>query len=115
MHKACISTIVLALRLLNCGPIKAEDCDTNALIKNPGFEAKFEDWSVHVYGSKPKIEIDKKIVHWGKQSLRITATEPGDIALGQEVQLKSRQCYRFTGWIRTSQLDSKGAPVFGTF
>jgi alpha-N-arabinofuranosidase len=107
--------MVLALHLLHASRIKAENPDAATIIKNPGFEADVKDWSIHVFGNKPEIDIDKKIVHEAGQALRITATEPGDIALGQEIQLKPRQCYRFTGWIRTSGLDPHGAPVFGTF
>ncbi|HEV3236354.1 MAG TPA: carbohydrate binding domain-containing protein, partial [Gemmataceae bacterium] len=107
--------LVLAWQLVASGLIKAENIVTTNLIKNPGFESKVEDWSIHIYGSKPEIEVDEKIVHEGKRSLRITATEAGDIALGQDIPLMPRHCYRFTGWVRTSRLDPYGAPVFGTF
>jgi alpha-N-arabinofuranosidase len=107
--------MVLAMHLLASGTIKAENTDATPIIKNHGFESKLEDWSIHVYGAKPQIEVDEKIVHEGKRSLRVIAKEAADIALGQDIQLKPRQCYRFTGWVRTSQLDPHGAPVFGTF
>ncbi|HEV3387052.1 MAG TPA: alpha-L-arabinofuranosidase C-terminal domain-containing protein, partial [Gemmata sp.] len=53
--------------------------------------------------------------HEGKQSLRISATELSDTALGQELRLKPNQFYRITGWVRTRGLDPHTAPVFGTF
>jgi dipeptidyl aminopeptidase/acylaminoacyl peptidase/alpha-L-arabinofuranosidase len=84
-------------------------------LRNAGFENKLEGWSVHVYGAPPKIEADDTIRHEGKQSLRISATEPSDTALGQEVQLRGGRWYRFSGWVRTRGLEPRGASVFGTF
>ncbi len=84
-------------------------------LKNPGFEAKLEDWSLVVHGAQPTIEADAQVVHEGKQSLRISAAEPSDTALGQEVQLRPGRCYCLSGWVRTRQLDPLGAPVCGTF
>jgi alpha-L-arabinofuranosidase len=85
------------------------------LLQNPGFEGKLEGWSRTVYGAPSTIEPDDKIVHKGKQSLRISAGEPSDTALGQEVQLRPGRYYRLSGWVRTRQLDPHGAPVVGTF
>ena len=48
-------------------------------------------------------------------SLRISATEPSDVALGQNVRLKPGQLYRLSGWVRTRGLDPHGARVYGTF
>src|SRR3981081_3008387 len=107
-HNIAMIVVVLTWQLVASGLIRAENIDATNLIKNPGVEAKVEDWSIHVYGSKPEIEFDEKTVHEGKRSLRITATEVGDIALGQDIPLKPRQCYRFTGWVRTSRLDPHG-------
>ena len=56
-------------------------------LKNPGFEAGTDDWSIHVYGAKPTIEADTQTAHEGKQSLRISSAEPSDAALGQELML----------------------------
>ncbi len=84
-------------------------------IQNPGFEERLAGWSVHVYGAQPTIDADRQIVHEGKQSLRISATELSDTALGQEVRLRPGRCYRFSGWVRTRQLDPHRAPVYGTF
>jgi alpha-N-arabinofuranosidase len=88
--------------------------DTGAL-KNPGFESALEDWSIHVYGAPAQVESDAQVFHGGKQSLRVSAAEPSDAALGQEVALKPGRCYRFSGWVRTRGLDPHGAPVCGTF
>jgi alpha-N-arabinofuranosidase len=84
-------------------------------IENPTFSAGTKGWDVHVYGAKSDVSVDTDIVREGKQSLRITAKELTDTALGQELRLKAGQFYRFTGWVRTRQLDPHTAPVFGTF
>jgi alpha-N-arabinofuranosidase len=85
------------------------------VLQNLDFARKLDSWSLHVYGARPQVEVDTKVVHKGKQSLRISAAELSDTALGQEVQLKPERCYRFSGWVRTRKLDPHGAPVFGTF
>ncbi len=84
-------------------------------LKNPGFEAGTDDWSVHVYGAKPAIEPDAQTAHEGKQSLRVSSAEPSDAALGQELMLAPGKLYRLHGWVRTRGLDPHGAPVYGTF
>jgi alpha-N-arabinofuranosidase len=84
-------------------------------LKNPGFEAGLRAWSVHVYGAPSRVEADREVVREGKQSLRISAAEPSDAALGQEVALEPGRWYRLSGWVRTRGLDPRGAPVFGTF
>jgi alpha-L-arabinofuranosidase len=84
-------------------------------LKNPGFEAGTDAWSIHVYGAQPKIEVDANSKHEGKQSLRISSTEPSDTALGQELMLHAGHWYRFRGWVRTRALDPKEAPFYGTF
>src|SRR5579883_668479 len=84
-------------------------------IENPTFKAGTKGWEVHVYGAKSDVSVDTDIVRADKRSLRITAKELSDAALGQELRLKAGQFYRFTGWVRTRQLDPHTAPVFGTF
>ena len=88
---------------------------TKPELQNPGFELGTDGWSIHVYGAQPTIEMDANTTHAGKQSLRISSTEISDTALGQEVKLRPGCWYRFHGWIRTRDLDPKGAPVYGTF
>jgi alpha-N-arabinofuranosidase len=84
-------------------------------LKNPRFEAKLEGWTLHVYGASPQIAADSSVKHNGKPSLRISATQPSDTALGQEVLLKPGQCYRLRGWVRTRGLNARGSSVYGTF
>ena len=84
------------------------------LLQNPSFEAGTAGWSLAVYGARPTVQADTRIRHGGKQSLRISAAEPSDTALGQDVRLRPGRCYRLGGWVRTRQLDPRGAPVCGT-
>jgi alpha-N-arabinofuranosidase len=84
-------------------------------LANPGFENKTKGWEVTVYGAKPDVEFDDAERHEGKWSLRISATDNSDTALGQEITLKPGRCYRLLGWVRTRGLDPTNASVFGTF
>jgi alpha-N-arabinofuranosidase len=84
-------------------------------LENSGFESGTDGWSTHVYGARSTIESDSTITHGGKKSLRISAAEPSDTALGQELMLHPGHWYRLHGWVRTRSLDPRGAPVFGTF
>jgi alpha-N-arabinofuranosidase len=83
-------------------------------IKNPGFEEKLEGWTMHTYGAMPQVEVDATQPREGKHSLRVSAAEPSDTALEQELRLRPGRCYRFSGWVRTRGLDPHGASVFGT-
>src|SRR5207248_1692951 len=64
-------------------------------LKNPGFEDKLDGWEIHTYGAASQVEADAEVAHEGKHSLRISAAEPSDTALGQEVLLKPGRWYRF--------------------
>jgi alpha-N-arabinofuranosidase len=84
-------------------------------LKNAGFEAGADGWTLTVYGAKPAVEKDAAVVHGGKHSLRVSADKPSDAALSQEVRLKPGRVYLLSGWVRTRGLDPHGAPVYGTF
>src|SRR5437868_5106886 len=101
MIPRCVGVMAALLNAIAAGPALAADGREAAPLTNPGFESKLDGWSVHVYGAQPKIEADTEVVHEGKQSLRISATELSDTALGQEVSLRPSRCYRLTGWVRT--------------
>lgn len=84
-------------------------------IRNSSFEATLDDWSINIYGAKSEVVLDREVKHGGDSSLRIASPALSDTAVGQELQLKPGQNYRLTGWVKTSGLDPKGSPVFGTF
>lgn len=88
---------------------------TEGRIRNPGFESTLDDWSINIYGAKSEVVLDREVKHGGNSSLRIASTALSDTAVGQELQLNPGQNYRLTGWVKTSSLDPKGSPVFGTF
>jgi alpha-N-arabinofuranosidase len=83
-------------------------------LKNARFEDGRDGWSLDVYGAKPTVARDTDVTHGGRPSLRVSAAEPSDTALAQEVRLRPGQLYRLTGWVRTRGLDPRGAPVHGT-
>jgi hypothetical protein len=85
------------------------------LLQNPGFELGVEGWLTVVSGTRPQITFDTSVVRQGRQALRVVANEPSDTAFGQDVQLKSGQWYRFSGWVRTRGLNPHASHVYGTF
>lgn len=85
-----------------------------AELSNPGFERETAGWSVNIYGARPNIVADSEVKHEGKSSLRITASQPSDTALGQELRLQPSRLYRLTAWVRTRGLAPGDSPVCGT-
>jgi hypothetical protein len=81
---------------------------------NGGFEEGLSGWEIHVHGAYPRLEPDTQVRHGGKQSLRITAKELTDTALGQNVTLTPGQWYQFRGWVKTRALVPQDATVYGT-
>ena len=68
-------------------PTSTTPAPGNIRLVNAGFESDelLRGWSLHVYGAQPKIAADVTIRHEGHQSLRISAADTSDTALGQEV------------------------------
>ena len=65
------------------------------------------------YGPSARIALDGDVVHEGRQSLRVSADQPSDVALGQDIALEPAGVYRFSGWVQTQgleRLDFKGEP-----
>jgi len=114
-----MSNVGLARQPDQVKPVVASDPTKTSVVQenlqNSGFESGTDGWSTHVYGARSTIESDSTITHGGKKSLRISAAEPSDTALGQELILHAGHWYRLHGWVRTRSLDPRGAPVFGTF
>lgn len=84
-------------------------------ILNAGFESGQTDWSIHIYGAKSTVDTDSEVVHGGKNSLKISSTQPSDTALGQEIVVRPGRWHRFRGWVKTRSLEPKGSPVYGTY
>lgn len=104
------------LLVLVCVQLSVCPCFSQNVPRNPGFESENpgDGWEVAVYGAKSQIAADAREVKEGRHSLRISAKEPSDTALGQEVQLEPGHWYKFSGWVKTEGLDPLGAPTFGT-
>jgi alpha-L-arabinofuranosidase len=107
----------LTIVMMTLGLGQGADAGAGPSLQNPGFESPggIDGWQVVTYGAPANVEADRAIVREGRQSLRVTAREPSDTALGQEVALRPRGWYRFIGWVRTAGLDPLDAPVCGTF
>jgi alpha-N-arabinofuranosidase len=107
----------LSIVLPGLGIGQQAGADGGGSLRNPGFESPslLEGWQVVTYGAPAKVEPDRTIAHEGRQSLRVAATHVSDTAFGQEVTLRSRGWYRFSGWVRTAGLDPRDAPVYGTY
>ncbi|HWE39291.1 MAG TPA: alpha-L-arabinofuranosidase C-terminal domain-containing protein [Isosphaeraceae bacterium] len=86
-------------------------------LTNAGFEARepLAGWEVVTYGVRAEVAVDDKVAHEGRQSLRVSADEPTDTALGQEITLTPGHWYRFRGWVRTRGIDPLGSNVSGTY
>ena len=102
---------VVGLTVTAAFALQAADLLTNANFEeaNPT-----NGWEVNVYGAPPRLELDSQVAHGGKQALRVSALDPSDTALAQDVTLNPTQWYRFSAWIRTAGLESRGARITGT-
>jgi alpha-N-arabinofuranosidase len=92
------------------------------LLQNAGFEQFAEGadlpaaYTKAIYGAAPTIRPDAATSAEGKQSLQISATEPSDTAIAQDVALTPGHVYRFSGSVRTKDLAPDGASsTYGTF
>ena len=83
---------------------------------NGGFEDARPTWGweVTTYGAQPSFTLDAAKSNSGQTALVISAQEPSDTALAQEVTLKPKHWYRFSAWVRTEQLDPHGTSVSAT-
>jgi alpha-N-arabinofuranosidase len=108
---AALGVFCLTFNLVVAQPAR----EAKPLLKNSAFEDGTKGWSLAVYGAQPTIAVDTSVVRKGNQSLRIAAAEPSGAALAQDIAVRPGSCYRFGGWVRTRQLDPRGAPVFATF
>jgi alpha-N-arabinofuranosidase len=111
--RTCANLLAAALFLALLAAAPAERRGISPL-QNPDFARKLDGWSLTVHGARPTVEIDTRIVHGGKRSLRISAARPSDTALSQEVRVKPGRWYHLSGWVRTRKLDPRSAPVCGT-
>ncbi len=70
-------TILVAL-VTAAGPGPKERPESPTQLQNAGFEsaALHAGWTAHVYGSRPKMSVDRNVLHEGRQALRVSAGAP---------------------------------------
>lgn len=90
------------------------------LIKNPSFEedsnGKPASWGQLSWDDKSQtanMSLDPNKPHSGKRSARIENTQPNHSYFMQLVSLETMSVYRFSAWIRTSNvgMDTRGAGI----
>ncbi len=112
-----VPTILILLLGQGTDTITAQQANPQPTLVNAGFEAPrlLDGWEIVTHGARVDIAIDSKEVHEGRQSIRLTASEASDTALGQEVSLNPSRWYQFTGWVKAQGLQPLDAAVTGTF
>lgn len=82
-----VSIILILLLSQRAEAIAAQQTNPQPTLANAGFESPrlLDGWEIVTYGARVDVAIDDKEVHEGRQSLRVTASEASDTALGQEV------------------------------
>jgi Carbohydrate binding domain len=112
-----VSIILVLLLSQSPDAVVARQANPQLTLANAGFESArlLDGWEIVTHGARADVAIGDKEVHEGRQSLRVTASEASDTALGQEVCLNPGRWYRFTGWVKTRGLQPLNAPVTGTF
>jgi alpha-N-arabinofuranosidase len=91
------------------------------LLRNGGLEQIGPDglpvgFGKAIYGAQPEIAFDVNVFKEGRRSMRISAREPSDTAVAQDVQLKPETAYCFSGWTRTQDLVPEDRSwTYGTF
>lgn len=113
-----LTLVLVAIASADLLDARKADAHTTAIgvdLPNGDFESKLEPWTTHIYGAPATTVFDSEVKYRGNRSLRVSASGPSDAALGQEVQLRPRQWYRFRGFVRTEKLEPQDAAVYGTF
>jgi len=95
--------------LFGCAVTLAGEAQPAGPLPNASFEQAGTDglpvgFRKYVYGAQPTIAFDSQVKKDGRQSLRVSAEQPSDTAVAQDIQLKPGAGDRFTGWVRTSDL-----------
>lgn len=92
------------------------------LLMNAGMETFSADsglpgsFTLAVYGAPPQIAADTGVFAGGRQSLRVSATQPSDTAIAQDVTVRPGGVYRFSGRVRTRDLvPEESSWTHGTF
>ncbi|MCX6855092.1 MAG: c-type cytochrome [Verrucomicrobia bacterium] len=87
------------------------------LLPNPGFEEPLaQTWKPRNYGNKPgnagaewKIVTDPKMIHSGKQAMRVITRDEADTSYFADVSLKPNTEYKLSAWIKTQGFRGKAS------
>ncbi len=87
------------------------------LLPNPGFEEPIaKTWQHRDYGKKPgnagaewKVVTDPKMVHSGKQAMRVITRDDADTSFFADVPLKPNTEYKLSAWIKTHGFRGKAS------
>jgi len=87
------------------------------MLPNPSFEEPIaQTWKHRDYGNRPgnkgaewKIVSDPKMVHGGKQAMRVITRDDADTSFFAEVPLKPNTEYRLSAWIKTHGFRGKAS------
>jgi putative membrane-bound dehydrogenase-like protein len=87
------------------------------LLPNPGFEEPIaQTWQQRDYGKKPgnagaewKIVTDPKMIHSGKQAMRVVTRDDADTSFFADVPLKPKTDYKLSAWIKTHGFKGKAS------
>ncbi len=87
------------------------------LLPNPGFEEPIaQTWEHRDYGKRPGnktaewgIVTDPKMIHSGKQAMRVVTREDADTSYFADVTLKPNTEYKLSAWIKTHSFRGKAS------
>jgi alpha-N-arabinofuranosidase len=108
------------LFLAAIAPVAAQSPARN-LLRNAGLEEVGADglpagFTKAIYGAQPVIAYDAGVKKEGRQSMRVSADQPSDTAVAQDVEVKPGAAYCFSGWIRTRDLTAEPrSSTYGTY
>ncbi len=117
LRSSLVPIIVFLLSSRCSEVVAAPQGSTQPGLSNASFESPrlLDGWEIVTYGARAEAAIDEAEVREGRQSLRVIANEASDTALGQDVSVNPGCWYRFSGWVKTRDLQPLSASVTGTF
>lgn len=78
------------------------------LLTNSDFENGMQGWEFSAYHKKGTAAVDTEVKRSGNASLRIDNLAADDSHLTQTLKVKPKTRYRFSGYIKTKDVDVKG-------
>lgn len=117
---AVAAVMALAIGCATGGKCKAldEPGTGNKPLQNGSFESRevlcgWRTVAMNV-GQQPVLALDRNVHTDGRQSLRVSANDPADVAVVQDLHLPPRSLWRASCMVKTKNLESPGDVVSGT-